>query len=190
MSRALISKLGGFWSVDLNGYTFLFDKDDFAELTKPAKEKHSEDDWLQFLIAVSSFSRLSNARLHSAIHQDAIKSIQDYFDNDPDAVLEYEFAGGDAIKTADAFLEACVSCPASKGLFTRESLEIDGRDRWILREYYPQSLMERARNQKRLAKTVTIAPDDIDCLVGNSTNFRVRVSGQWMRICTEGIRSP
>lgn len=190
MSRNFISKLGGFWSVDLNGYIFLFDKDDFSELTKSAKNKHSEDDWLQFLVAVSNFSRLSDVRLHSAIHNDAITSIQNYFDNDPHVHLEYEASGIEAVKTADAFFEACVSCPASKGLFTRESLHIDGRDRWILREYYPQSLMERVRNQKRLAKTVTINPDEIDGLVGNSTDFRIRISEQWMRICTEGIRRP
>jgi len=75
-------------------------------------------------------------------------------------------------------------------LFTFEELQIDGKDQWILREYYSQSLAERLSNKKRLAKTVPINPSKIEELRGNSTDFQIRVAGDWLRICHEGVRTP
>lgn len=190
MSRKFISTLGGFWSVSVNGYIFLHDKEDFYELTQSARAKYDKDDWLQFLVAISTRSVLPDARLHAAMQADAIKSIQDYFEKDPDSFPRYEAEGQKAAEIAETFLEACTSCPASKGLFTKECIVIDDVEYWILREYYAQSLTERLTNKKREAKKVTIAPVNIDGITGNSTDFRIRVSGEWIRICTEGVRRP
>ncbi|MFI8748815.1 hypothetical protein ACIGG6_02250 [Vreelandella lionensis] len=93
MSRKFISTLGGFWSVSVNGYIFLHDKEDFHELTQSARAKYDKDDWLQFLVALSNRSVLPDARLHAAIQADAIKSIQDYFEKNPDSFPRYEAEG-------------------------------------------------------------------------------------------------
>jgi hypothetical protein len=185
-----ISRFDDFWALHVNGYIFLFSGTDFSEATKSAKDKFAEMEWTQFHIAVSSFSRLSDAKRHASIERETVKAIQNFVQQDPKLIPTYRFVGKDAVAVASTFIEACTTCPASKGLFTCEELKIDGKNQWILREYYSQSLVERLSNKKRLAKTVPITPSKIEELNGNSTDFRIRVDGDWLRICHEGVRAP
>lgn len=185
-----ISRFDDFWALHVNGYIFLLSGTDFSEATRSVKEKYGETVWAQFLLAVSNFSRLSDARSHTSIERDAVKAIQNFFQQNPKSIPQYRFVGKEAMTVASTFIEACTTCPASKGLFTCEELQIDGKNQWILREYYSQSLVERLGNKKRLAKTVPITPSKIEELSGNSTDFRIRVAGDWLRICHEGVRAP
>lgn len=185
-----ISRFDDFWALHVNGYIFLLSGKDFSEATQTAKKKFGETVWAQFLVAVSSFSRLSDAKRHASIERDAVKTIQNFFQQNPRSIPQYKFVGKEAITVASKFIEACTTCPASKGLFTWEEIQIDGKNQWILREYYSQSLVERLSNKKRLAKTVPITPSKIEELDGNSTDFKIRVAGDWLRICHEGVRAP
>jgi hypothetical protein len=185
-----ISRFDGFWALHVNGYIFLLSGEDFSVASQGAKKKFGETIWAQFLVAVSSFSRLSDVKLHANIEHEVVKSIQDFFQQNPKSIPQYKFEGKEAVDAASTFIEACVICPASKGLFTREEIQIDGREQWILREYYSQSIIERLSNKKRLAKTVPITPSKIEELNGDSTNFTIRIAGDWLRICHEGVRTP
>ncbi|MBC7193844.1 MULTISPECIES: hypothetical protein [Marinobacter] len=185
-----ISRFDDFWALHVNGYIFLLSGKDFSEATQTAKKKCGETVWAQFLVAVSSFSRLSDAKRHASIERDTVKAIQNFFQQNPRSIPQYKFVGKEAVTVASTFIEACTTCPASKGLFTWEEIQIDGKNQWILREYYSQSLVERLSNKKRLAKTVPITPSKIEELNGNSTDFTIRVAGDWLRICHEGVRAP
>lgn len=185
-----ISRFDDFWALHVNGYMFLLSGADFSEASRCVKEKYGEAVWAQFLLAVSSFSRLSDARRHASIERDTVKEIQNFFQQNPRSIPQYKFVGKEAITVAPTFIEACTTCPASKGLFTCEEFKIDGKNQWILREYYSQSVVERLSNKKRLAKTVPITPSQIEELSGNSTDFTIRVAGDWLRICHDGVRSP
>jgi len=185
-----ISRFDDFWALHLNGYIFLLSGTDFSEATQSVKDKCGETDWTQFLLAVSTFSRLSDKNRHISIEFDTVKAIQNFFQQNPRSIPQYRFIGTEAMITASTFIEACTTCPASKGLFTWEELQIDGTNQWVLREYYSQSLIERLRNKKRLAKTFPITPSKIEELRGNSTDFKIRVAGDWFRICHEGVRAP
>lgn len=185
-----ISRFDDFWALHVNGYIVLLSGEDFSQATWSVKNKCGEIVWSQFLIAVSNFSRLSDAKHHDNIEYASVKAIQNFFQQNPKSIPDYRYVGKNAITVASSFIEACTTCPAAKGLFTYEELQINAETQWILREYYPQSLIERLSNKKRLAKTVPITPSKIDELSGNSTNFRIRVAGDWLRICHEGVRSP
>lgn len=183
-----ISRFGNFWALHVDVYIFLLSGVDFSESTRVVKDKWGDTVWAQFLLAVSNFSRLSDARRHASIERETIKEIQNFFQQNPRSIPRYRFVGKEAITVAPTFIEACTTCPASKGLFAFEELKIDGKDQWILREYYSQSLAERLSNKKRLAKTVPINPLKIEELRGSSTDFQIRVDGDWLRICHEGVR--
>lgn len=185
-----ISRFDDFWALHVNGYIILLSGADFSEATWSVKEKCGETVWTQFILAVSNFSRLSDARHHASIERDSVKAIQNFFQQNPKSIPQYRYVGKEAITVASTFIEACTTCPASEGLFTYEELQIDGENQWILREFYSQSLIERLSNKKRLAKTVPITPSKIEELSGNSTDFTIRVAGDWLRICHGGVRSP
>lgn len=145
-----ISRFDDFWALHVNGYIFLLSGQDFSEATLSAKKNCGETVWAQFLFAVSNFSRLSDAKHHANIERDTVKAIQDFFQQHPKLIPQYEFVGKEAVAVASTFIEACTTCPASKGLFTCEEIQIDGKNQWILREYYSQSVVERLSNKKRL----------------------------------------
>jgi hypothetical protein len=189
MMKERISRYDDFWALHVNGYIFLLSGQDFSEATLSAKKNCGETVWAQFLLAVSNFSRLSDAKRHASIERDAVKAIQNFFQQNPKLMPQYRFLGEEAVTVASTFIEACTTCPASKGLFTCEEIQISRKNQWILREYYSQSLVERLGNKKRLAKMVPITPSKIEELSGNSTDFKIRVDGGWLRICHEGVRA-
>ena len=188
--KAKVSRFNDFWALHVNGHIVLLSGQDFSEATQSVKKNCGEAVWAQFLLAVSNFSRLSDVKRHISIERDTVKAIQQFFQQNPRAIPQYRFVGKQAATVASTYIEACTTCPASKGLFTCEEIQIDGKDQWILREYYSQSLVERLSNKKRLAKTVPITPSEIEELSGNSIDFKILVDGDWLRICHEGVRAP
>jgi hypothetical protein len=137
-----------FWALHVNGYIFLLSGKDFSEAAQSVKEKYGETVWAQFLLAVSNFSRLSDAKQHASIEREGVKAIQNFFQQNPKSIPQYRFVGKEAMTIASTFIAACTSCPASKGLFTWDEVQIDGKNQWILREYYSQSLVERLGNKR------------------------------------------
>lgn len=186
--REGISRFDDFFAQHVNGYIFLFSNEQFSEVTKSVKDKFGEMEWTQFRLAVSTFSRLTDEKRHAMIERETFKTIQDLVHNNPHLVPKQSVVGKEAINVASTFIEACTSCPASKGLFTCEELTVDGRRVWVLREYYPQSLSERLINKKRVARTVSIVPSKIEQLSGNSMHFRIRVRRDTFDISQGGIR--
>jgi len=186
-----ISRLDDFWALNINGYITLFNAQDFSDATQNAKHKFSDKQWSLYLFSVGSFSAMSDRSLHKKIEKEVVYSIYHYFKSNSEHILKYEFEGEKARSVARTFIEACVQSSASKGLFSIEDISIKrGASIWVLREYYDQSITERILNKKRLAKKITLHPNDIEKVVGYSTNFRMKIDGEWIRITHEGIREP
>jgi len=101
----------------VNGYIFLLEKEDFASATKTAAQNHSDEEWTQFLLAISAFSRMSSAKKHSRFEKEAIQAVQGCFQKDPTRIPDYSFKGSEAKSAAKTFIEACTMAPASKRAF-------------------------------------------------------------------------
>ena len=101
-----VSRFDDFWALHVNGYIFLLSSTDFSEATQSVKEKCGEAVWAQFLLAVSSFSRLSDARRHASIERDTVKAIQNFFQQNPKSIPQYRFVGKEAMAVASTFIEA------------------------------------------------------------------------------------
>ena len=182
-----ISRFDNFWALHSKGYIILLNAEDFHDATRAAAQKHSKDDWTMFLISVSSFSRMSDASKHRKFEKDAVESIRKFFYANKDRIPQYEYDGEEARSVAKTFIDACTMSPASKGLFTLEEIYVNDAERWILREYHDQSLIERIACKKREAEKIVIYPEEISAVKGDSTNFSMCISGNWVRVCNEGI---